>query len=166
MNTSFYSILDNFEKKGKRYESPETMGMKIWGAAVKMHQLASGFSDIKSAENDLRGRAKAWDSNDPNLSTNEKAIKRLADGRYAEAVKLIEDSISSRSQLQQQAVNDNASKIANQRHTPNNEIIETALDFYKLFRSRYANKEEAAEDLAEKYPPIKQSTYRRHLKGL
>lgn len=166
MNSITQNILDNFANKGKKYESPETMGMKMWGAIVKAHQLGNGFNDIKTAEADLKCRAKALDSDDPQVSTTEKAIKRLAEGRYEDAIKLVEDSVILRSEIERQAINTNASVIANKRHSSNNEIIAEALDFYKLNESRYPNKKEAAEDLAEKYPPIKYSTYRKHLKGL
>ena len=160
------AILDNFAAKGKKYESPEVMGKKIWKAVAKGHQVGGGFRDVESAEADLKGRAKALDSDDPNLSTVEKVIKRLASGRYEEAIKLVEDMINSRSEQEKQAINNNACKIANHRHKSNNELIAEALEFYKSNKKRYPNKEQAAEDLAEKFPPIRQSTYRRHLKGL
>jgi hypothetical protein len=166
MNNIPQNILDNFANKGKRYESHETMGMKMWGAIVKKHQLDMGFPDIKSAATDLKARAQALDLDDPSLTTSEKAIKRLATGRFADAVKLVEDGINHRSEIEKQAVNTNASSIASQRHAPNNELIQSAIEFYKLYEGRYANKDEAAEDLAEKFPPIKESTYRRHLRGI
>jgi hypothetical protein len=106
------------------------------------------------------------DLDDPNLSTVEKAIKRLAEGRFEAAVKLIEDAIILRDELEKQAIKNNASVIANKRHKTNNEIIEDALNFYKLYKDRYGSKDDAAEDLAEKFPPIKETTYRKHLKGL
>jgi hypothetical protein len=165
INISQY-ILDNFAKTGKRFESHETIGRKMWGAIVKAHQLSKGFPDLKSAADDIKARAEALDFDDPSLSTTEKVIKRLANGRFAEAVKLAEDAIAHRIELDAQAVNNNAINIANKRHSQKNNILQEALDFYKRHKNRYASKEEAAEDLEEKFPPIKKSTYRKHLKGL
>ena len=164
-------ILRDFENI-KRPEDAETLGRKAWGMILQ-YQIESliGVNAPQSLKDkviaDTTAKALTWDTDDAGLSSVQKMFNRLASERYAEAVVLAESSINHKEATTKNTLKQNSKKGTDKKHSQNNEIIEKAMKYYvdniNLYQG-YGGKKRASNDLEAMFPPIKSSTYYRHLK--
>ena len=164
-------ILRDFENI-KRPEDAETLGRKAWGMILQ-YQIESliGVNAPQFLKDkviaDTTAKALTWDTDDAGLSSVQKMFNRLASERYAEAVILAESSIMHKQATTKNTLKQNSKKGTDKKHSQNNEIIEKAMKYYvdniNLYQG-YGGKKRASNYLESKFPPIKSSTYYRHLK--
>ena len=62
------------------------------------HQVTAGTDQAIAVDEQTISRMKTWDSNDPSMSTLEKVLRRLAEGRGEEGVNLLKSAIQRRAQ--------------------------------------------------------------------
>jgi hypothetical protein len=58
--------------------------------------VTAGTDEAKAVDAQTISKMRSWDSNDPTMSTLEKVIRRLAEGRGEDGVKLLKDAIQIR----------------------------------------------------------------------
>jgi hypothetical protein len=166
-------ILRDFEKV-KRPEDAERQGKKAWDMIKQHHLVMCGAEKASQAVKSkiidrMTKKALTWDTDDASLSSVQKMFNRLASGRYSDAVNLAESSIKVKEEAEKSALKKNAKKGTETKHASNNAMKKKAMEWYVEHQSQYqgrGGKKRAAIDLEAKFPPIKSSTYTRHLKKI
>jgi fructose-specific phosphotransferase system component IIB len=167
-------ILIDFSKSKKNPESRKKLGEKAWRLILNFRLEQVGAKNASQAIKDkiiadATALALSWDTDDASLSTVQKIFNRLAAGRFEEAIKLAESSITNEFSKTQKALQNSAKNAVKKRHEENNKIIEDAIAYYKKnikAYSGYGGKKKAAYDLERLFPPISNATYKQHLKKI
>ena len=157
--------------KIKKPEDIKYMGKKLWAFSLNyrlelLGHLNSSEAIKKQINAETTKMALEWDTDDASLAVEQKLMNRLARGDYIGAIKLAESNVRYKEKNYQNTVVTNNKKNAKAKHESNNTQKTKALAYYKDKRHLFSSKEDAAEELAKRFPPIKKSTYRRLLRGI
>ncbi len=152
----------------------KALGEEAWDLIIKLRIAQLGKEKATAAEKkqiakDTKRTALNWDADDASLSTTQKLFNRLAAGRYADAIKLAESSVNEKTKTAKKIMQSSGKNGGEKKNEKTTEIIKKAIEYYKTNQSKWVGwgrKKAAAHELADKFPPIKFSTYQKHLKSL
>jgi hypothetical protein len=166
-------IFADFEAFAGAPEEAELLGKNAWNLILELRlaqlgkETASATTKKQLIET-IRQLALSWDADDASLSTTQKIFNRLAAGRYVDAIKLAESSINEKIKAKKIILRGTGKTGGQKKNQKGNDTIKKALEYYKMNHSKWVGrgrKKAAAYELEEKFPPIKASTYLRHLKS-
>lgn len=157
---------DNFKLSGVG-ETEAEQGLAIKDFVLARERIRRGVENgtkevIEAVDNETHHKIKNWDSNNPEVVTAEKILKRAFSGRYREASIYAEDAgklDQKKGSITRKVVGKSG---GDKKNKETNDIKKRAIDEYLNNRTQWigrGKKKAAAIYLAEHFPPLKMSTY-------
>lgn len=87
-------------------------------------QVTDGTDEANAVDAETIAKMKSWDSNDPTMSTVEKVLHRLAQGRAEDGIKLLKRSIQIRAQEVSKRLTQVAKQPRKSRQQPMSGLVE------------------------------------------
>ena len=170
--TKIQNLINYYIHGGPNVETPEQLAIGVHALLLEIGVELQNLHGTKTLESDIKidfETAKIinnLDSNEAAVLPAEKLFKLLMSGRLGEAEKLIVSIIDLAGTRKKEFETNYPIELANKRHQKNRDRKQKAIDYYKATRNLYKSKDQAAEELAKRFPGLSAETYRDALKGI